>query len=256
VSSEFFLFTVALFSFSIITCAILKISVKDSSYIIALMLCSFTYVFIFGNAIRQGIALSFAFYGFSYLLNQNNKKYYLCILVASLFHSSAFALMLLPILMKIRMRTFIIVFVVSFVLFVLVGVDSLLNMIYVPVISEKISHYLGSDPAVGWSFISVLLLPVLILFFIFCFNVNDGFLKISKLYFCLSLICMFFSFSSIMFDRISAYRFLFEPVVYLSFTSNFRQEYILKKVIVVIAFFYFLIVVFSAPSIHQTLGYS
>lgn len=47
-----------------------------------------SYFFIF-NGVRQGVAASFIWLGFSFLVTNNTKKYLLCCIVAMLFHSTA-----------------------------------------------------------------------------------------------------------------------------------------------------------------------
>lgn len=50
------------------------------------------------NILRQSIAIGFALYGLTYLRLKNYKKYYLFVLLAYLFHNSAFILIPLPLL--------------------------------------------------------------------------------------------------------------------------------------------------------------
>lgn len=81
------------------------------------------------SSIRQSLAMCIFFIAFTYLLNKKWLGYYLLIIAAMFFHSSAFILLFLPILDKIELnkKNVILTFCVSFVVFIFL--DTLLEVI-------------------------------------------------------------------------------------------------------------------------------
>lgn len=94
-SYEFCLFLAALL-FCITACtAICRLVRKDRwlAWFIFLVVCYNAFL----NIMRQMLAVSIVFLGFSYLKEKKLWKYFLCVIIASLFHKATFVMILVPI---------------------------------------------------------------------------------------------------------------------------------------------------------------
>lgn len=249
-----YLLTVAFVTFFCFGKAISLIDRRNNVEILFLVLCTMTFVFLFANAMRQGLALGISFLAVSYLLECKYKRFYLLIFIASLFHTSAFTLILLLHFLKLEIRVQILIFVITAAMSTISGLGFLFDFINIPVVTEKFLIYSQDGSANGWSYFSALLLPIVAIMF-FTISSNRYFKMLLSIYLYLSIVCLLFSFSLTMFDRVSAYRFLFEPVIIMALCMTVKQKVIIKFFCLFFAICYFLSVVFPSGAVHKTLFY-
>src|SRR5690606_19464441 len=95
-------FTSALFVISIYLFVIKRFS---NNYILSVFIyITFGfYTFLF-NGLRQGIAMAVCFLALPYLINKNKLKYFLLIVIASLFHTSAWVMLPFYFLVHMKLR--------------------------------------------------------------------------------------------------------------------------------------------------------
>ncbi|BCE00609.1 EpsG family protein [Marinicellulosiphila megalodicopiae] len=252
---------VYLFVYSFFCTFILIKSYKNftEKYVFAffMFLCSFTFVFLFANAIRQAGAVSIFIFAVSlYIKDRNTFKYMLLILLASMFHVTAIFFLIVPLLIRFKIyQLFIILFMLvclSFSGFVY----ELLNIFPMPeILNDKLNIYFSrSLPRINFTIIS---------FFIFTSlgsfvnrkNKNLQLLLVLKVYVIVFLVSSFFLQSDIAFNRFSAYRFLLEPILIILILDNQNKNYKMKwGALTVLVFLYFLLLVSTNLSIVTTLS--
>lgn len=253
-SPRLYLLTVSFFSIFTFGAAVNSISGGKNVETLLVALCTLSLVFMFANAMRHGMALSISFFAISNLLNENWKKFLFYIFIASLIHSSA--LLLIPLCLFIRnnknINIVIFIFSASFSIVSNAGFLSVLN--YIPVLSDKLNYYSIDGRAGGWSFYSSLFLPMVV-YPIVC-TVKDVKLdRLFNVYLYLCVIGFMLSFSFTMYDRISSYRFLFEPIIFIIIASKFKQSYLTMTLTIVLAYVYFIFIVYPSEAIRETLFY-
>lgn len=97
------------------------------------------------NGIRQFLAAAIIFAAMSYILNGNWKKFFLIVIIASLFHQSA--LILLPVYFIVRQkawtRTTILLLIVA--VFIVIGFDEFLSFVFSIMGDSQYSNYQTFD---------------------------------------------------------------------------------------------------------------
>jgi len=171
---------------------------------------------------RQAIAISMFMYGFNYLENKENSKYIFLVLIASLFHYTAFILVLFVLLNsnKLNIKNLIYVFIVS-LLIIILAFDSIVILFV---------NYLSISYSSSGAYIRCLMnvLPGLI----FLYYYKNEFLQIkNKILFknlsILSIIffvLLFISPSSAMIDRVSLYLIPFQIILWMNLIDIFKRE--------------------------------
>lgn len=134
----------ALLSLSIAYYAIRKLAKSDTPIVYTLYLLLLT-PFIM-NGMRQGVAISIGYLAISYIISGNFRKYLLCVVVGSLFHSSILILLplyLLRFLVTRKSRGAIIDFAATLTPALLVGLTIPVVMMissYIPVLNQYLGY--------------------------------------------------------------------------------------------------------------------
>lgn len=253
-SPRIYILIVAFFSIFVFGLAINAIDKHHGIEVFILVLCSLTFVFLFSNTMRQGISVGIAFYAISKLLSKDTKGFLFWIIFASMFHSSALIMIVLVFFIKRSIHVLFVIFGLTALLTLSIGFVDLFSFINVPVISDKLKYYSAGGNAQGWSFYSAIVMPI-ILYSILYNNKNHYLLELYKVHLTLCIVCLLFSSGLTMFDRISAYRFLFEPLIFIALCHTVKQKSLAMAFILTMAFIYFILVVYSSDAIHKTLYY-
>lgn len=136
---RFFLVVVSFVSLLLITKGLKKLfeSNKDKFLLICLFYCTPMVFLLFGNVIRQGLAVSLFIFGLSYY-NTNRKIFYLFLLLAFLSHKSAIIFFLFPLYESLKLnykyiKIFIIAIIIKTALFSII--------IFIPFLKNKLFFY-------------------------------------------------------------------------------------------------------------------
>lgn len=128
-SPRIYILLVSFFSIFVFGLAINAIDKRHSIEIFILALCSLTFVFLFSNAMRQGISLGISFYAISRLLSNDIKKFLLLIITSSMFHSSALVMIPLVFFVKRNIHFVFMMFVITSLLAISIGFVDLFSFI-------------------------------------------------------------------------------------------------------------------------------
>ena len=171
---------------------------------------------------RQAIAISLFMYAFNYLENKENRKFILLVLIASLFHYTAFILVLLAFLNSnsYNIKNLIYVFIVL-LLIVIIAYDSIIALL-----TNYLSISYSSSGAYIRCFMNVL--PGLI--FLYHYKKNFSQIKNKILFKNLSILSITFfillplSPSTAMIDRFCLYLIPFQIILWMNIVDIFKSE--------------------------------
>lgn len=127
------------------------VSYKESKYpLLSILLFVLLYFYFHSfNGMRQYIAISILFYGYSFLSKGDKKKYLFSVCIASLFHFTAVLMLPLLYIEKIKISPIIVYFsvIVSFIIGIVFS-DLLTGLVpyfaYLSVLNEGVSDYLDN----------------------------------------------------------------------------------------------------------------
>ena len=186
--------------------------------------------------LRESVAICIFLLSLKYLFNRNIVKYILLVLLASLFHYGAIILIVFPVLIRIKLNIFSVVFsfIVIFVIFSF-GIDFFVKILPLnEVLVKKILYYkLGTLNLNGVTFFIIreLLFPfmvflLLVNFYRYKHNLN----RLSFIYFFIATLTIFFT---------GFYRFLnyfsIPMIIYISYISVYfiRHKNLFRQVFAV-----------------------
>ena len=209
---------------------------------------------LYGNILRQAAALPFFIFAISCLYNSEGiKKYFVFILIGSLFHTSLIVFIVIPFLAKIK-DIYLVITLVVLMFFSMSGLTSLVisTLNFVPILSKLLIYINSSDlQSFGVNFVSPLFF-VAPLFLIK--NKKPKIQCLLSVY--LSILIVQYSFANnfIIFTRIGLYRTMLEPLIILVFISYFpvRIRIVQKIVLLIISSLYFFF--FTMPIITNPNG--
>jgi hypothetical protein len=174
---DFFVISVFLFYIFILIKAVKKIFLPwHSMFVVFLFLCyPFFYGYIF-NGIRQGIAMVILLLALGYWLKKpHSLKFYILIIIAGLFHYSSFifsTVLLVVLMFNLRLRTLLLIWFGSLVLFMTGLNDLILNFSFIADIeyiegytNNEVTEYFGGANNLAYILLSVISLLVSLYFF-------------------------------------------------------------------------------------------
>lgn len=244
-----------------------KILRKDSSLAFFAFLCGVSPMFMYGAAVRQGLALPIAFIGLAFLLDKKTLIGLAFLLGASLIHSSVYLFAIIITAGTILANTKIIInsnrvfvsFFIAFVVFYLASKYSVYLYSINGVFFQKVAYYLqykGEDVGV------VALTYPLVFFAIFYLiydNAPDAIKALIVIYGSIFAIQILFKDAAEPFYRIGMYRFFLEPILlvftfrHLSRVSSISYLAICYPFIFIgLAYSYFY--TFTREEVRYTLG--
>lgn len=221
-------------------------------FAILILLLNFSYMITHASAMRQTVAILIFINSIKYILEQKIFKYFLCCLLAFLFHKSAIILIPAYFMQFFNTKSSRIVWLISLIAYLLLALDqSLVLEIYNFFASDNsglnldaYSHYVTGDDIVGFRFNNII---YLLLFIIVAWGDKKQSLEFRKLgrLFLLALYCMALSNSVEMVARISYYFFPLSIVLYPSFLKNAFGYSIVKYTFIAIVISVFLVRFYS-----------
>ena len=158
-----YLFTLSFLGFSLLLIAYRKLS-DNYLLVFILFLMSFTYVFLFANAIRQAIAVPLVINGIISLYLCDNRpklKFFLCIFCASLFHLASIVYIVLLFLKNKSNVTLIFGAIFILVISQFGVVSSVLSLIPIELVRDKVVYYFSQRAPIGLNLISGIFFSVL-----------------------------------------------------------------------------------------------
>lgn len=164
-------------------------------YSILLVFLTNTY-FISLNGLRQGLSMAILFYAMSYLLNRQEKKFYICVVCAAMFHNSALVFLPLFRLSLLQLNAYrIMKYLMAGLLLSLFGK----NLIYGFMKLTNYYHYFVSTYA-NDSFEWILVLINVVILLVLCFYLpkatKAGDEKMYNIYLWLQLLAVIFAMMS------------------------------------------------------------
>ncbi|MDF2184130.1 EpsG family protein [Grimontia hollisae] len=232
---------------------------EDYLFSLAVFFCSFTFVFIFGNAIRQSLAVSIiALAVVKLFLDRDSRTFFVLVFLASLFHIYAFLFFPAIVLVKLKkISVFLVPFLCIALSLIIPQVGTLVfDLLGLSIFSEKISAYFNGSEIFGFNFISGLLFLVVSFFLS---NLSDD--KRADIVFRIYATTCSVQFltlgSEIAFARLGGYRFIWEPVLAILLITvifNSRIKSTLAKYAFMFMTFLYFHWVSSSESVMYTLG--
>lgn len=238
----YFLFTIILYK------SLKEFSLREDEivFVFALLFLIPMFYLLSFSAFRQFIAIGIFFYALKYLLYGQNIKYFLFILLASLFHISAIILFLLPFLFKYYKKDFyrdIILVTGSFILANTPILNSLIHKIVLLLLPSipRLSTYADSMVNNGLH-ISLFNMAILFLSYVTVFiynkkrfytNIDNFIYKGSMVFF----ILFFIGLKLNIFYRIELYFYIFLALNITFLLRNFKKNnayYLLKYFIILL----------------------
>ncbi|CUR38065.1 EpsG family protein [Limosilactobacillus reuteri] len=155
---------------------IVYVAIKRNKDILNIPFAMLVYYFLFYNLflniLRQGMALALILLSVSYIRNNQNVKYFICLFIAYLFHSTAFigiSLWLISYVLKLKFesivirRNFLIIVGILFSFFLIPFVNLFNNM---GIIGDRYAAYVGNNNVGGgfYQHLIMFCLPTLILY--------------------------------------------------------------------------------------------
>jgi len=236
---------------------------KNYILLFLLFLCSFTFVFLFGNAIRQAMAVSLITLALSYVFKmesldtkeRNNKKFYLLCFFASLFHYFAIVFIIFPLVNSLSMRVKFILLVTFMILSVSGLFLYLASFIPIGFIRMKFNIYLSQAPVFGFAYFSGWIFTFL-MFVFYKITGNKKFASLMNIYFSIFTLNCFFINSEVAFGRFSQYRFVLEPIllVHAFVHVRYNPRYLVRILLLLCTAIYFVFVVYNNESVIDTLN--
>lgn len=162
------------------------------------------YAFIFAG-LRQGIAIAIIFYSYKYIIENKTFKYLICIILATLFHSSAIVFLPVYFIRKIKINK---AKIVSFVVLAVI-IYVLRNQIFALINTFFYDNYSSTlTDSKNWMMLCIFILMLCYIFYKPLIKNNSN---TQKLYIITTIGCMCMLFSSIASDtlRIANYFYIF-----------------------------------------------
>lgn len=256
ISPRVYLLVTGFLSFFILYVGIYRYTSKYYVIIILLMV-TMSFYFLYSNAIRQGLAFSIAMYGIlTYSSDKNKIKYIVISIIAMLTHSSSVIFVLYFFIqifgIRIKLNYLVIAFLISFFNIL----PLLINYVPDSIISYKLNYYMHGEKIYGWSFWSLLIMPLFFLYVKGKYVVENNieYNYILNLYLYISVISLIFGFSVDVFNRISLYRFMIEPFLFTYIIYMVKDRLVFSLIIYffVLSYYFFIL---SSDSIISTLSY-
>jgi hypothetical protein len=215
----------------------------NRSYFLIVFVCSifssYYFSFLTLNVVRQGFAVAFTSFFIYRFLFQNKLSYYFLI-IAFLFHSSVFFILIAVLVCKFMMR-----FKLRFMFFIVLaslvfGLVDLINYLplpdFVSARFDKLKNYSSGYSALAKNL--VFLLTTILALFIFKAKAN--YMNARVLYLCasyLSVNLLFIQYGELS-DRLVMYSILLIPCVYSSFVNVFKQKQLVAIFIILLQVIY------------------
>lgn len=244
-----------------------RILKKDATLAFFALLCGVTSTYIYGGAIRQGLALPIAFIGFSFLADRKAMAGLAFLLIASLIHSSV--LLFIPIsiaattltnkqIIKSSRRVFTLFFI-SFLAFYLLSKYSASLGSFGGIFFQKIAYYLNYK---GDSVGAIALTYPIIFFSVFYFIYDEAPKEIQALILIYGFIFslqVLFKDAAEPFYRLGMYRFFIEPILAVFalrfFSKKFSIPYLTTHYpIIALGIIYCSLYTFTRDEVIYTLG--
>ncbi|WBA13954.1 EpsG family protein [Salinivibrio proteolyticus] len=251
-----FLLVVSLF---ILAKSYKRVLPEDYFFSLAIFFCSFTFVFIFGNAVRQSLSVSIiALALIKLFLDRDYRAYFFLVFIASLFH--IYAVLFFSVIIILRLKNasvFLMPFYCMILSFIIPKLGVLIfNFLGLPIFSSKLSAYFNEPASLSFNFISgVFFLSVS---FLLSNLFDDARVNIIfKIYSATCSIQFLALGSEIAFARLGGYRFIWEPVlaiILIAIICESKLKSTIAKYIfmcVTCIYFYW---VSSSESVMYTLG--
>lgn len=226
---EFFKFIILSFNLYIILKFIFRVSIKPAFVVLVLFQTHLLGNF-FEPAIRQLQAVVIFIYSIEYLVNKNNKKFIISVILGSLFHQSMLVLIFLPwLIYKINFKRVIILSLIGSALSPMF--DVLMRLLVVFPMFKDYSFYLGSsyfegiEPSLfNLSKALIYMLPMLILS---KYRQSEDNINVLRGLGLLFVLCFNLQFSLLIFYRFNHYFIIFY-VVYISFIFDIYRKSIFR----------------------------
>lgn len=202
-NTQFYIFVIAVISIVPIAYIIYKYSKMPFLSLIIYVALDF-YAFNFAG-LRQGIAMALIFFSYKYIVENKTFKYLFCILLATLFHTSAIVFLPVYFIRKIKINK------INIAIFVILAIIiyALKSQIFAFINTFFYDNYSSTITDSGnWMILCILILTVCYIFYkpLVKNNINT-----QKLYIITTIGCMCMLFSSIASDtlRIANYFYIF-----------------------------------------------
>lgn len=204
------------------------------------------------NILRQSIAIGFFLLSISYFNDKKWLKYYIFVLLALMFHSSAIILFILPLFRLLKINKKIIIIVFSSIIFLVLIIRSLpINdffITYIPVLFKSDFSDLGdiylTEENYGQNSAKIIsfLIMVVLYFWVFYINYKDNLNKSkSDLLFLLIFVLLFVLNSSMpIFTRFNFYFTPFFVFLLSNFIIHFSTIKLPNHKLITLVFFIFL----------------
>lgn len=199
------------------------------------------------SIIRQSIAIAFIFNSFYYLFHREQKKFYMFVILAVLFHYSALAVIPFMLMAKAFKKNVFIFALVGIPLSLVLSKLNVIDLVFSILLGgSKFSVYAGIQDG-GSSFTKLLVLNVSVIPYLFFTKRMDDMNK-SLLFLVVIGLMLLNVFSSIgAITRISYYFKIFEIVLLANFVMYFKKGWS-QIIICVCIFLYFFIMFYSSIS--------
>lgn len=232
---EFYHLTIflAVLSHVIYYLALKNYNLDDKEIIIALIIYSTSFLFLFMNTVRQGMAIIFLFWAISFFIKRKYWKFFLIVLLGAGFHISIVFMIPICYFLKrkfIEFKLFLIGVIISYIIIAFgVGQAILMNLINLTFYSDKYENStLISTTEIDLFSLGVLTKTAIAL--VISFIINNKSLKkeyelIINLYL-LGSIIRIFAISTFLFNRIGFYMQFFEILAVIIVIQKIKNKYI------------------------------
>lgn len=217
-----------------------KVHTKKVSFLI--FMCLTTFMLNIYSGLRQGLAVCIFLFALILLEKKKFLLYYVLVLLAFTFHTSAVILFVLPILMRVPLNKFTIFITISIALASAIGINYLVELAglnetnYFDVNKERASLPIGS------------ILNSLVLFFVIVtsyrlkvqLSVSNN--ETTSLFWWISLLTLFFSFLDTQFPILGRFCLYFNIIVYTLFLYyiNMIKHYNTRQLLSLLLVFFLL----------------
>lgn len=238
-------------SLSILHYSYSKILKNDAILAFVIFLSTTTFYYIYGNAIRQAIAVSLFSLTVFYILNSENRRALFVAILAIFSHPTGLVALISILIYKIRLKYISIFLILSFVLQFLPVLEYLVflsSFSSFDFVTNKMTIY--NEVTEQKSFISLgtlIFLSILICYIFIKYNMKDTIYidNLMKIYlFIQSLYFLFLSTGTIS-DRIFSYRSILDAILIVLFIRYFKQRSFLFIIVLVLFMIYNVILIIT-----------
>lgn len=211
---------------------------KPTLILFSLFIYTVSSLFLFTNGVRQGIAISIVFYSVVYIEQKNFKRFFICILLASLFHVSAIVMLILYFI-KIKFSK-ILYLALIFIAYIFVQtemINKFLNIVvpYIPYYNFYL--YTGFLESQSTDVLALgVLVKVLISIYITFINKEENILIT---FYQIGILLNILAISTFMVARVGFYFYIFDMVVIPMVLMQIKSK-LIRRISFIVIFILFL----------------